>query len=420
MYPKKEVVKLSLEALFSNTLGYFDFQISGLASSYVWPLTFFSSYPYSLSLLYSFLAFSTGLITRPLGGIIYGVLGDKEGRKTSLYFTLLAMSIGTTGIALIPPSLGIIGISLLFIFRAMQGIALGGQWGGASILLIEHFHESSKRASVSNLSSIGVPLSLLFSSLTFYLMSGSPSFFLSLGWRIIFITSGTLTLLLSFLSSRILDSPLFEEIRGKGEISRSPLKEALKGEWKKILALMLARNYITSLYYISTTFIITFLYSIGVPLSVSFSSLVFSSIAMILSQLVGSYLADIVGRKKVILFSSLSTSIMSIPYIFLISSGNHLLIYLSQSFFCSSLMFGYGAISAYIAENFPTKYRLTASNFTYQFSTPLSAIPQIIAPYLLYSRSPEISIALMLSAISLTSFISCSFTEDTYGRGLNR
>src|SRR5262245_5184498 len=251
------------EAVVASTVGttieWYDFFLYGVMAALVFPQRFFPTVDPFYGQILSFLTFSAGFVARPLGGVIFGHLGDRIGRKSTLVATLLLMGISTIAIGLLPTA-GTIGVAaplLLTSLRFLQGIGVGGEWGGAVLLALEHGHRG-RRGFYASCPQAGVPLGLLTSTGAFALCRGAmpAEDFLSWGWRLPFFFSALLIVLGLVIRARVGETLLFAEVRRAGGLARAPVREVLARHWREVLLAAGARVSENACFYLFSAFVL--------------------------------------------------------------------------------------------------------------------------------------------------------------------
>jgi MFS family permease len=416
--------KYAAASVIGTTIEYYDFIAAGLAAALVWPTVFYPQVPPALGLLYSILSFALGIAVRPIGALIFGHIGDKYGRKTVLVWTLVTMGIGTFAIGVTPSyaMLGIVGGLLVFVFRVVQGIGIGGEWGGAAVWVCEHAKESKRRALWTNWVSLGIPFGLLLSSGSFLiLVTAMPrSEMVDWGWRIPFAVGVVIVLVGLVIRYKLLESPLFRQVVERKETAKQPALQMLKEAWAKVIILGIVWNYIISLFYVATTFNIGYMSRIGITPSVAFLANVIAAVSIIVFQTMGAILGDKIGRKKVVLIGAVLSLLMVFPYYMLLNTKVFTNVILGQCLFLGFVMVGHGVIAAFFPENFPTKYRNSGAGLSYQLGAPLSAITASLAPYflVLYGDNGWYYVSGMVVMLCVASLIMLTFTKETIKTGV--
>ena len=252
-----------IEAVIASTIGttieWYDFFLYGTAAVLVFPKVFFAADQDSASQFGAFLTITVGFIARPIGGVVFGYMGDRIGRKAALVSTLLLMGISTLAIGFLPTyaQIGILAPILLTLLRFVQGLGVGGEWGGAVLLALE-YAQTGRRGFYAAWPQAGVPLGLLASTGVMALCKGSfePDDFLAWGWRIPFFLSGLLIVVGLLIRMRILETPLFAALKEKDAISEAPVRETLTNHWREVLLIAGTRITENASFYIFTVFTI--------------------------------------------------------------------------------------------------------------------------------------------------------------------
>jgi len=428
-YKRSEVIKVAAAAVIGTTIEWYDFLIAGTAAAIAWPRVFFPSQDPATSLLLSITAFGVGFIGRPVGAILFGHFGDKLGRKRVLIWTLLTMGIGTLGIALVPPyaSIGVLAGILVVIFRIIQSLGVGGEWGGATALVAEFAAKSKYRAFWGSWVQQGVPLGLLAANGVFVILTSqlSSEDFLNWGWRVPFYIGAVIIVVGVIIRYKIAETPLFKTILEKRQLEKVPFASLIKNQGKTVALLAIGWAYQNAVFYIVTSFAQGYLTTyIGVSRSLASFSVFLAAAISIIAILVGSIIADYIGRKKVIIISAGLTVATVWPYFMLLNTGNPLLVILAQVMLLFIILFGYAVLPAYYSEQYPTKYRYTGTAFTYHIASPFAGgLAPILATYFITLAGGNALaawpyIALMGSIYGAAAAISISLTKETFHEGM--
>ena len=258
---RKQLRRAVIAATVGTTIEWYDFFLYGVMAALVFPPLFFPNVdPFSGQIL-SFLTFTAGFVARPLGGVIFGHLGDRIGRKSTLVATLLLMGLSTVAIGLLPTH-GTIGIAaplLLTSLRCVQGVGVGGEWGGAVLLALEYGHRG-KRGFYASWPQAGVPLGLLTSAGVVAVFESrlSPTDFLAWGWRVPFLLSALLVVVGLLIRVRILETPLFRQLQQTQQVAHAPVTETLRRHWREVLLAAGSRVSENSCFYLFSTYIIAY------------------------------------------------------------------------------------------------------------------------------------------------------------------
>jgi MFS family permease len=432
-FTRSQVIKVAIASTIGTTIEWYDFFLSATAAAIVWPYTHFYSKDPAIPLLSSLITFGIGFVSRPVGAIIFGHIGDKRGRKDTLVLTLIFMGIGTLGIGLTPPyfstgfwpGIGIWAGVLLAIFRLLQGLAVGGEWGGASTIITEYAARSKFRAFWASWVQQGVPFGVIASNGAFLLLQQfyPPKDFLDWGWRIAYYVGAAVLVVGAIIRYKIFESPIFQRVLNQRKVERVPFVTLMKNQWKTVLLLAIGWTYNNATFYVSLSFGQAYLIALGFPRTFPQILNIIASIVGIFFILIGATIADKLGRKPIIILAALIAAAFQFPYFMMLNTKDVGIIILAASLANIGYL-GYATYSAYFAEQFPAKYRYSGASFSYHLSTPLSGgLAPIIAGYIfsIYGANPLIAwpyIALMGVIYALISATAMAFTRETYKQEL--
>ncbi|MGH7922449.1 MAG: MFS transporter [Candidatus Dormibacteraceae bacterium] len=387
---------------------YYDYGIYGSAAAVALPKVFFPTGSTETSLLLSFATFGVGFVLRPLGGIIFGHVGDRFGRKPALIATITLMAIGTLLIGLIPgfSVLGVWAPILLVIFRLAQGAAIGGEMGGATSLIVENA-PAERRGFFSALMVTGSPLAGLISAGLFTLVSLNEPFFLQWGWRIPFLFSIVILIVGLVIRSRLSETRVFVKKARENALARVPLVEAFRQPRWPILAIIIGLAEAIPGYAIGT-YGLAFLAGHGVPPYVGFvGGIIGSAINLFLVPTYGA-ISDRVGRKPVFIFGCAALIVIIYPVYLLMGTHNIVLIWVA--YVGGQLLTGSCLVAiaqTLFAELFPTEVRYTGVSIGYQFSNMLGGgfTPLIAVALTGAAGGAAWPVAAFVAAIGLASLI---------------
>ena len=418
--------------IFASALGsaieWSDFFYYSFLAVTVFPVVFFPRLDPSTGIVASFTANFVGFLARPLGGVFFGRSGDRIGRKSTLAATLLLIGTTTMLMGVLPgyASLGIAAPLLLGILRFLQGVGVGGEWGG-SVLLTMEFSDGRRRGFWTSWPQIGVPVGLALSSSSIllfkYLYPGDA--FQSVGWRMPFLLSTMLVLVGLYIRLRIPETPVFLRMRSRQK-ANGTARGAWKLYWREILLSALIRTGEQAPFYIFTTFALSYgMQVLHLDATLLFISMIVASGISFLAMPCFSALSDRVGRRRTTMYGAVAMMVYAFPYFLLLNTGMPILVIaalaLALGFPHACL---YGPQAALIAERFPTRLRYTGASLGYQLASIIAGGPApIIATYLLArssSLSPTISawmlIALFIIATGLITLLATLPLREYAGR----
>ncbi|MGW6933662.1 MFS transporter [Lentzea sp. NPDC054927] len=409
--------------LVGSSLEWYDFFIYATAAALVFPKLFFPEATPIVALLLSFSTFWAGFIARPIGGLVFGHVGDKVGRKPALVICLGLMAAATFLIGLLPTtaSLGVGAPLLLVLLRFLQGIAVGGQWGGVVLLLTESAGPK-KRGFAGTFGQAGVPIGVLLGNVAFIsaTTSLSPEAFAAWGWRIPFLASALLFPVVLFIQLKVEDSPVFRELkerRASGPaVAQAPLKEALRTHRKPILlgaGLMFASN---AIFYVSIAGVLSYATTtLGLSRESVLVVSLLSSLVSIPVILYAGHLSDRLGRRPLIIAGTIGLIVWAFPYFLLVDTGSLLLLFVASTVggIASSLV--YGPIAAYLGELFEPHVRYSGASLAYQLASILvSGGTPFVMTALLGATGTSMSVSAFLLVMGLCTLVSVIKLPETH------
>ena len=375
------LVILAFSATAGVLLEFYDFFIYGYAAASAFPTVFFPKLPATQALVFSYLAFGAGFPARVLGAFIFGHYGDKVGRKYSFIINILIVGFATFVTGLLPgyARLGIAAPILLVVLRIVQGIGLGGEFGGASSLLAEFGAKRRFRAFWVSLANLGIPLGAMAASTVMLVFSGT---FTTTGWRIAMLLSAVIVIPALLARYKLADSPLFERIKQTDQLSKMPSFGVFKKHAIPIVLLALVSAFQQMDGYVSGTYIISFMRFAGIPLGVVATIILLARIGDVLGVVLSGPCADLLKRKVVAFVAIALTTLLSYPFVLAILGKNILLVLVLQFFvtlFGVGLMHGLAPILT--SESFPTRFRYSGTGISYNLSAILGGMiaPSVLA-----------------------------------------
>lgn len=411
---EKEKRKALFASFIGSAIEWYDFFIYGTAVALVFNEIFFPSFDPFVGLLLSYVTFSVTFFIRPLGGAVFGHIGDKVGRKTSLVLTLVLMGGATFLIGILPDynTIGILAPILLLLFRCVQGIGIGGEWSGAMLLAVE-YSEDKKRGFFGSIPQLGVPVGLVLGTITFSLLTMLPeASFLAWGWRIPFILSAVLVLIALWIRSTLDETPIFQEAREQGTIKKAPILETLRNHWKMVLVGVALVAGTTCPFYIFSNFSIAYSTNyLGIDRSFILNAITIATIITMFTIPLFGKISDRIGRKTIYLSCLLSILVFAVPYFYFMSlaSGTAIVIATIVGFILWSV--GWSIQGTMYAEMFSTDVRYTGMTLGYQLGAAIAGGSAPIIALLLLDKyetwvplSLIIIIATVLSLVALYYF----------------
>jgi metabolite-proton symporter len=412
------VRRVVVASLVGTSLEWYDFFIYGTAAALVFNQLFFPSFDPLVGTLLAFTTYAVGFVARPLGGIVFGHYGDKVGRKNVLVITLLLMGIATFAIGLLPTydAIGAWAPILLVTLRFLQGLGLGGEWGGAVLMTLES-GDRNKRGLNASWPQVGVPVGLLLANGVLSLMGAvtEDDAFLSWGWRIPFLLSGVLVLVGLWIRMQVAESPAFAKVESSHEKVEAPIVDVLRNYPRQVLLAVGARLGVDVAFYIFVLFITTYVTTyLKLPSSYALNAVLIAAACQVVTIPLFGALSDRYGRRPIYLIGAVGAAIWSFVFFALLDTGSFALIVLSA---VVALVFHaamYGPQASFIAEMFPTKVRYSGASMGYQLAGVIGgALAPIIATALLSSFSSSLAVSVYSGAVLLVTIVCVAIAKET-------
>lgn len=404
----------------------YDFLLYGSAAALVFNKLFFPAADPLVGTLLAFMSYALGFLARPLGGIVFGHFGDRIGRKPLLIISLLMMGGATFAIGLLPTyaAIGVWAPILLSFLRLVQGFALGGEWGGAMLLVAERV-PANRRGGWTGIPEAGIPLGNLLATGVLAILAATldDDAFLDWGWRIPFLLSAVLLVLGYWIRKQVHDAPLVVEALAAAESTErreAPAKTVLRTHGREIVQCGSARLSENVVYYIIAAFVIVYaVETLDLDKSVVLNALVVGNIVQIFATPLFGALSDRVGRRPVLIGGAIASAVWIWIFFALLDTREPMLVGLAivvGLLFHSAL---YGPQAAYLSEQFPTAVRYTGMSISSQVTTIIGgAIAPIIATALLATYGSSTPVALYVMAIAACTVIGVWWSKETNRREL--
>ena len=410
--------RVIVASLIGTSLEWYDFFIYGQAAALVFNQLFFPNQDPLVGTLLAFTTYAVGFLSRPLGGIVFGHYGDRIGRKNVLVVTLLLMGLATFAIGLLPTyaAIGVWAPILLVALRFLQGLGLGGEWGGAVLMTMES-GDPRRRGLNASWPQVGVPAGLLLASGVLSLMSGltSDAAFAAWGWRVPFLLSGVLVLVGLWIRATIAESPAFQQVETSGHSAKVPILDVLRFHPRSVLLAIGARLGVDVAFYTFVLFITTYVATfLGLPRSAPLNAVLIAAAFQVFVIPLFGGLSDRVGRRPVYLAGAAGALVWVFAFFPLLNTRSFALITLAAgvALFLHAAM--YGVQSSFIAELFPTRVRYTGASLGYQGAGIIGgALAPIISTALLREYRSWVPIALYVAATLVVTLVSVLIARET-------
>ena len=428
---ESNIRKVAFTSLAGTSIEWYDFFLYGAAAGLVFPKLFFGEASPTTALILSFLTFAAGFIARPVGGIIFGHFGDLIGRKKTLVIALILMGVSSTLIGLLPTyaMIGVTAPILLTSLRFVQGLAIGGQWGGAMLLVTESA-PSDKRGYYGAFAQAGAPIGVILANLAFIITSSlvSEESFYSWGWRIPFLASAILIGISMYIQLNLEDTKAFQELQQKrqindtkeNQIQQSPILEAIRKYPNRIALAAGAFLSIQVTFYILIAFLLAYgVSSAEISRDAMLAAVLIASAIMVPSQFMFSSISDRYGRKGIFMAGAILTGLWAYAIFPLVDTGNFYLIVLAITFGLIFVGMMYGPQAAFFTELFTTEVRYSGATLGYQFGAILGgAFAPTIAAFL-WNNFGIFWVSVYISFASLLTLLSVMALTETYKTNLN-
>lgn len=416
--------KVTLSSLLGTTIEYYDFLLYSTMAALVFGDLFFPSSNSAVSTIAAFGTLAAGYVARPLGGLVFGHFGDRLGRKSMLVITMVMMGIASFAIGILPTyeQIGMLAPVLLVTLRVVQGVAVGGEWGGAALMVAEH-SDDRRRGLWTGLMQLGSPIGFLLSTSAVMLATLLPdASFESWGWRLPFIASAALLAIGLYVRMSVVESPVFEQAAAKAEVAaeaKPPVLQLLRRPRPLVLACAVGIGPFAMTALI-TSHIIAYTTSVGYSSSTVMRILVLMSVVSIVAIPGFSALSDRVGRRAVSLTGAAVAVLYAFPLYMMINTG-------SIALLTVALLFGqvvqsamYAPLAPMLSEMFGTDVRYTGVSFGYQFASLIGAgfTPMIAASLLVASDGSSLPLSLILVGTACVTILAAWIASETRGKNL--
>ncbi|APC35185.1 LysR family transcriptional regulator [Nocardiopsis dassonvillei] len=403
--------RAAVAAFVGTTIEWFDFYVYATAASLVFGTLFFppGTDPV-IGLMASFATFSVGFFARPLGGLVFGHFGDRLGRKSALVITLLMMGTATFCVGLLPTyeQAGFLAPALLVLLRFVQGIAVGGEWGGAVLMAVEHAPEDRKTF-YGSFAQLGNPAGALLATGSFGLIAAWDADLLhTWGWRLPFLASVLLVLVGLFIRLKVEESPVFEAMREDTDQPRElPLREAVRGSWRPLLLGIGVLPVAVGGYYVVTTFLQAYgVTEVGISEQVILSGLSLAAFVELVATLGVSWLGDRFGTVRVVTIGLVGVIVLALPQFLVLETGSTVLIFVVLCVMRLAMAAVYGPIARVLAQMFPPRTRYTSISIAYQVAGAIfGGLSPIVCTALLAATGSILPVAGLLMAMAVVSIL---------------
>ena len=413
--------QVALASFVGTTIEWYDFFLYGTAAALIFDKLFFPSVDPTIGTLAAFATFGVGFAARPLGGIIFGHFGDRAGRKSMLVISLLIMGLATAAIGVLPSyaSIGIAAPIILVVLRLAQGLGVGGEWGGAVLMSVEHAPKG-KRGLYGSFPQMGVPAGLLLSTVIFAVMQAATSDaqFESWGWRVPFLFSLALVAVGLFIRLKIMESPAFQRVKETGTEAPKPIVDVVKTQPRDVLVAMGMRIAENGVFYIFTVFVLAYAEdTLKLGKSTMLTGVAIAAAVGLMTVPLWGHLSDRFGRKPLYMAGAVFSTLFAFPFFFMVDTKEPVLIW-------AAIVLGvnvghdlmYGPQAAYYAEMFGTRVRYSGASLGYQLASVLSGgfAPLIAAALLAANGVDPTLVAVYMVVMGVITVVATAFARETF------
>ena len=425
----KNMRKVALTALAGTSIEWYDFFLYGAAAALIFPTAFFGEVSETTALILSLLTFAAGFIARPIGGIIFGHFGDRVGRKKTLIAALMLMGISSTLIGLLPTyaMIGVTAPILLTLLRFAQGLAIGGQWGGAMLLVTESA-PSNQRGYYGAFAQAGAPIGVILANLALIITSAlvSEEFFNTWGWRIPFLASAVLILISMYIQLNLEDTKAFKALATNSDntsnekVKSSPVVEAIRRYPKRIMLAAGAFLSVQVTFYILIAFMLAYgVSSANMERDDMLTAVLIGCAIMVPLQFMFSSYSDRNGRKGIFMLGAILSGAWAFAIFPLVDTGNFWLIVLALTFGLIFLAMMYGPQAAFFTELFSTEVRYSGATLGYQFGAIVGGAFAPTIAVKLWTDFDIVWVSAYIAFASMLTLISVMLLTETYKSNLD-
>jgi metabolite-proton symporter len=413
------MAKIAGASFIGTAVEWYDFFVYGNAAALIFGAKFFPSLSPLAGSLAAFSTFTIGFLARPIGGVVMGHFGDRIGRKSMLVASLMIMGVATFLIGLLPTyaQIGAWAPILLVVLRFIQGVGIGGEWGGAVLIAVERA-PSHRRGFYGSFPQMGVPAGIILSNLVFLSLSKllTREQFDSWGWRVPFLLSSALVAIGLYVRFQLEESPLFKEVtQAQGYPRIMPIAELLRCHWRKVMLASLAFTASTTVGYIVLVYVLSYgTTTLGMARNTVLLMVLLASVLQLVMIPALSALSDRLGRRRVFMTGAIASAAWAVPFFMLLDTRDPWLMLLSLSVAVTFVSAMYGPQGAIAAELFPTSVRYSGASVGCQISSILGGgLAPTVAVALFATTGNSLSAAIYVAGVCVVSFIAIALAPET-------
>jgi metabolite-proton symporter len=417
---RQQMIRAMVASAVGTSIEWYDFFLYGVAAALVFPQKYFPQSDPFVGTLLSFSTYFVGFAARPLGAAIFGHFGDRLGRKASLIATLAMMGVSTMAIGFIPDyaTIGIWGAVLLTLGRVIQGIGVGGEWGG-SVLLAGEWTDPKRRGFSTSWAQFGAPAGMVLANGAVALMTmwTTNDQFLQWGWRVPFLLSFVLIFIGLYIRLGIFETPVFSKLKEVGRVAKAPVLEVLRWNWREVILTALLRTSQQTSFYIFTTYVLLYAtQQLGLPRATVLGFVMIQSLLSMSVIPFFGHLSDRFGRRAIISIGCVAMMIWPCIYFSLLDTKSITWVFVAILFALPIQDLQYGPQAAFISESFPGSRRYSGASLGYQLASITAGGPAPLVAVWLYQRyQTSTAIAVYLALTGVISLICVFLLKDRTG-----
>lgn len=415
----RQLRRVAVASAVGTTIEWYDYFIFSTAAALVFNAQFFPALSPASGTLAAFATLGVGFVARPIGGVLWGHLGDRVGRKAMLVTSLLLMGVATVGVGLLPTyaQAGVLAPILLVLMRTLQGVSAGGEWGGAALMAVEHA-PAGRRGRYGSFSQIGVPAGLILAQLVFLAANSAltPEQFAAWGWRIPFLLSIVLVAVGLVIRLRIEESPVFRALRSESARSRSPIVDVFRERPRELAVASVSFIANTAIGYVFLAFLLSYGKTVlKVDPNLMLVVVVAGSVCWLVSIVAAAIWSDRVGRKLPYVVGSVLLVVWPVPFFLLLDTADITLMIVSVLVLTIGLGLSYGPQSALFAEMFEPRFRYSGASFSYAVGAVLGGgFAPLIAQWLLGLTGTSLAVSAYMVVVAVISLVAVLMIRETH------
>ncbi|WP_416144042.1 MFS transporter [Planococcus koreensis] len=414
----KQMRRVLVASLVGSSIEWFDYFLYGTMAALVFNQLFFVNEDPTVGLLLAYASFALSFFIRPFGGIVFSHIGDRIGRKKTLVLTLSLMGFATFAMGLLPTyqAIGVAAPILLITLRLIQGLGIGGEWGGA-LLLATEYAPPERRGLFGSIPQMGVTIGMVMGTLALWIMTLLPEeSFMTWGWRVPFVLSALLVVFGLWIRKGIDETPEFKRVQEAGEIPNLPIVETLKYHWRAVLITIGAKVVETAPFYIFSTFVVSYATAnLGFTRTATLSAVMIATVVTTILIPIMGHLSDKVGRKKLYVAGTVAMALFAFPYFWMLQQGSVALLILATVIALGVIWAPITAVlGTMFSEIFDAKVRYTGVSLGYQIGAAVAGgtAPLVATALLAQFNNSYVPVALYIIFTALVSLLAIWAVKD--------